>query len=50
MATIPQNTGSSTEDSFIADRAMFWQRFTSFTKYAVIAVVVLLLVLWIFVA
>ena len=49
MATTPQKTGSSIEDAFTADRAMFWQRFTTFTKGAVIVVVLLLLALWIFV-
>jgi hypothetical protein len=50
MATIPQKTGSSIEDSFTADRAIFWSRFTSFTKGAVIVVVLVVLGLWLFVA
>ena len=49
MATIPQKTGSSVEDSFTTDRAIFWARFTSFTKGAIIALVVLLLALWVFI-
>ena len=49
MATIPQTTGSSAEDSFVADRAMFWTRFTGLIKFAVAAVVILLLAMWIFI-
>ena len=50
MATIPQKTGSSIEDSFTADRATFWANFTAFTKWAVIAVVLIVLGLWLFVS
>ncbi len=48
MAMTPQKTPASIEDTFIADRAMFWARFTGFTKYAVIALVVLLAAMWLF--
>ena len=49
MAQTPQpRTTPSAEEAFIADRAMFWQRFTTFTKGAVIAIVLLLLGMWIF--
>jgi hypothetical protein len=37
-------------ETFIADRQMFWSRFTTFTMGAVIAVAVLLVGLLIFVA
>ena len=51
MALPPQNNpGPSIEDAFLADRAMFWTRFTGFTKGAVIAVVVLLLGMLVFLA
>lgn len=51
MALPPQTSnGSSVEDAFLADRAMFWDRFTGFTKGAVIAVVLLLLAMLIFLA
>lgn len=51
MALPPQNSPApSVEDSFVADRAMFWHRFTGLTKGAVIAVTLLLLALWIFIA
>ena len=49
MAMIPQTPSEgSIEETFHADRAMFWHRFTGFTKYAVIAVVVLLIAMWLF--
>ena len=51
MAMIPQNSSQgSVEDTFVADRAMFWHRFTGFTKYAVIAIVALLVGMWLFLA
>ncbi len=37
-------------EAFVADRQMFWSRFTTFTMGAVIAVTVLLIGLLIFVA
>ena len=49
MALPPNTTtGSTIEDTFLADRAMFWTRFTSFTKGSVIAIVVLLIGMLIF--
>ena len=49
MAPIPQPTPPhSIEESFVHDRAMFWSRFTGFTKGAVIAVVALLIGMWLF--
>ena len=46
MALTTQKSGSSIEDAFVADRAMFWGRFTSFAKYAAIAISVVLLLVW----
>lgn len=49
MALSPQTQSSpSVEESFVADRAMFWNRFTGFTKWAVIVLVVLLAGMWVF--
>ena len=48
MAMTPQNSGPSIEDSFVADRARFWSAFTSFTKFSVIGLVVLLLAMYVF--
>ncbi len=50
MALTPQNNGPSIEDAFLADRAMFWNRFTGFTKGAVIGVAVLLIGMLVFLA
>ena len=51
MSLPPQTSVSpSVEETFVADRAMFWNRFTGFTKGAVIAIVVLLVALWLFIA
>ena len=36
------------EQAFVADRAKFWNRFTGFTKWGTVAVVVLLLLMWVF--
>lgn len=36
------------DDTFVADRQIFWSRFTTFTTGAVVAVVVLLLGMLIF--
>jgi len=36
-------TEGGIDAAFVADRLMFWSRFTSFTTYAVIAVVLLLI-------
>ena len=40
----------STDEAFIADRQIFWSRFTTFTTGAVVAVAALLIGLWLFVA
>lgn len=42
--------GPSLEEAFVADRMTFWNRFTRFTTYSVIALVVLLIGMWIFIA
>ena len=36
------------DEAFVADRVMFWSRFTTFTTGAVIAVVVLLVLMAVF--
>ncbi len=41
---------SNTDEAFVADRQIFWSRFTNFTTGAAVAVVVLLIGLWLFVA
>lgn len=38
------------EEAFVADRFAFWNRFTGFTKWGTVAVVVLLILMWIFLA
>ena len=38
----------SADDMFVADRALFWNRFTGFAKWTVIAIVVLLVLMWLF--
>ena len=48
MATPTQQPSPPIEQAFIADRYAFWTRFTSFTKYGVIAVAVLVILMWIF--
>jgi len=45
-----QSTTSTIGEGFVADRQIFWSRFTKFTTGAVIAIVVLLLILLVFVA
>ena len=42
-------TGPSIDQAFVADRQMFWNRFTNFTTGAVIAVVLLLLLMLVFI-
>jgi hypothetical protein len=43
----PQNTPTSKiDETFIADRQIFWSRFTNFTTGAVVAVAVLLIGLY----
>ena len=45
MAQPPQlHQKPTTEDAFVADRAVFWGRFTSFTKFATIAVAAIVLI------
>ncbi len=39
---------SKIDETFIADRQIFWSRFTTFTTGAVIAVAVLLIALYLF--
>ena len=47
----PATTGQPTlEEAFVADRITFWNRFTQFTTYSVIAMVVLLIGMYIFIA
>ena len=53
MAIVPQqetSTGPDIAEAFIADRQMFWHRFTNFTMGAVVAVVILLIGMWVFIA
>ena len=49
MPTDPQPQGSNLDQAFIADRAMFWGRFTGFIKLGIGAVIVVLLFLLFFV-
>ena len=39
---------SKMDETFIADRQIFWSRFTTFTTGAVVAVTVLLIALYLF--
>lgn len=49
MTTPVQEQPSPTiEAAFVADRFAFWNRFMGFAKFGVIAVVVLLLLMWVF--
>ncbi len=41
-------SGPNIDEAFVADRVMFWSRFTTFTTGAVIAVVVLLVLMAVF--
>ncbi|HYZ62037.1 MAG TPA: hypothetical protein VE650_06240 [Acetobacteraceae bacterium] len=53
MAQVVQDETASTDpatQAFIADRQIFWNRFTQFTTGAVIALVLLLIVMWLFMA
>lgn len=36
--------------AFVVDRQAFWNRFTGFTQWAVLAIVALLIGLWLFIA
>ena len=49
LATVTQPEGSNLDQAFIADRAMFWGRFTGFIKLGIGAVIAVLLFLLIFV-
>ena len=44
------STGPNIEEAFVADRQIFWSRFTNFTTGAVVAVVLLLIFMWLFLA
>ena len=49
MAPPVQNQPSpNIEAAFVADRFAFWNRFMGFAKFGVIAIVVLLVLMWIF--
>ncbi len=50
MAMTPQTEGSNLDQAFVADRAIFWQRFTGFVKFGTIGIVLLLIGLVLFVA
>ncbi len=52
MAQVQQETQDvdPITQSFIKDRQAFWTRFTGFTTYAAVVVVLILLGLWWFVA
>jgi uncharacterized integral membrane protein len=49
MASTPITPATALDQAFVADRQQFWNRFTAFSKWAVIAVIVLLVLLYIFV-
>ena len=46
--TATETTEAGIQEAFIADRHMFWSRFTSFTAGAVVAVVLLLIAMAVF--
>lgn len=50
MVQVQQETRDSDPitQSFVVDRMAFWDRFTSFTTYAGLAIVVLLILMWFF--
>lgn len=50
MAQIQQETRDSDPitQSFVVDRQAFWNRFTNFTTYVAGAIVVLLVLMWVF--
>lgn len=48
--TTTNDGGPSLEEAFVADRMTFWNRFTQFTTYSVIVMVVLLIGMYIFIA
>ena len=52
MAQVQQETSTvdPATQAFIADRQIFWNRFTRFTLWAVVAIILLVVVMWLFVA
>lgn len=49
MARLPASaTGPATEEAFLADRQRFWLGFTSFTFWAAVFIVILLILMVIF--
>ena len=46
MAPLPDHMVPKIEDAFLADRAMFWGRFTTFSKYAIGIIIVLLVLIY----
>lgn len=52
MAQLQQDTvdGDPITQAFVVDRQAFWNRFTRFTLWAIVVVVLLLIGLWLFVA
>ena len=52
MAQVQQDNGDADPitQAFIVDRQTFWNRFTTFTLWSVIAIVVLLIGMWFFIA
>ena len=49
LQTVTQPEGSNLDQAFVADRAMFWGRFTGFIKLGIGAVILVLLFLLFFV-
>ena len=45
----PGTQGPNIEEAFLADRQVFWSRFTHFTTGSVIAVVLSLIAMWVFI-
>ena len=47
---LPQHStpGPNIEEAFLADRQLFWSRFTNFTTGSVVAVILLLIAMWVF--
>ncbi len=41
-------TGAETPEAFLADRQQFWNGFAQFTKFAVTAVAILLILMYLF--
>ena len=49
LATATQPEGSNLDQAFVADRAIFWGRFTGFVKLGIGAVLLVVLFLFFFV-